>query len=263
MLDSLRTWGRKRSGLLSVSGALIIFFSWVVTTALTNRYTQLKQSIEAAKSTSHLYSTLRELRTGLNSLALETVQSKQSGQASGVASARTGDERLDSLRMQFDRARLSSSQINELMDHVLDARALARATGTESATVSELEALVTRIDPLYTRARTLRKSAEDESNRIARGEQQFPAAGSAMDGYVNFIRKDAMQQVQELFPRAVAASNAQRVESESILKQARERSELSSTVSLVLYVLGTVLVLGGQFFDKVDKKTPQDAHRDA
>ena len=60
-------------------GYLIIFFSWVVTNALTQRYNSLKRSIETVQGTFRLYNTLHELRSMINSLGLEVIQGLPKG----------------------------------------------------------------------------------------------------------------------------------------------------------------------------------------
>jgi hypothetical protein len=118
--SKLRAWARNNASILSVTGALIIFFSWAVTNTISQRYSQMKQSLETAQGTFRLYTTLHGRRDQLNSVALEVVQGKTSNNASRLASGRTGDPLVDDVRIDFDLTRLSAHQIKELMDFTVE-----------------------------------------------------------------------------------------------------------------------------------------------
>ena len=49
-------------------GAIIIFFSWILTNTIQQRYTALKQSLETAQGNFRLYNTLHEVRGMVNSV---------------------------------------------------------------------------------------------------------------------------------------------------------------------------------------------------
>ena len=76
-------WLVDNAGLISVIGALIIFFSWTITNTLGQRYTRLKQSVEAAESTFRLYTALHELRDSLSSVAMEAVYAREAAEQAG------------------------------------------------------------------------------------------------------------------------------------------------------------------------------------
>src|SRR4051812_16500866 len=77
MTKHLGQWIVLNSGLVSVLGALIIFFSWSITNTLGQRYARLKQSVEAGDATFRLYTSLHELRDSLNSVIMETVYARE------------------------------------------------------------------------------------------------------------------------------------------------------------------------------------------
>ena len=64
---------------MEFKGAIIIFSSWAVTNGLTQRFSNLKLSLESARSSFRLYTTLHELREMVNSLGMEVVQGLPKG----------------------------------------------------------------------------------------------------------------------------------------------------------------------------------------
>src|SRR5258706_14333830 len=133
--EQLLTWVRANSGLISVAGALIIFFSWTVTNTLVQRYNRIKAGTESAQSTFRLYTTLHEQRNQLNSLAMEVIQRNEAGMDASIFCAGKTDDRLvNEARKQYSRNRLSAHQVKELMDFTAETDSLSRAVGKSSPT---------------------------------------------------------------------------------------------------------------------------------
>jgi hypothetical protein len=252
-IDQMRLleWARTNAGVISTVGALIVFFSWAVTNTLGQRYGRLKASLETGQSTFRLYTTLHELRDQLNSLAMEVVQSRKATDASRFTSGSTADVGLDTARARFDQTRLSAHQIKELMDFTAETHSFSRAASTTTAMSHTIDGLLGEVGKLADA--TSRLLAEAERHHTNRPEDREPFL-NASARYVEFVRNEAIPQVGPFFQRIVDAANARRREAEDELARARSRSERASRVALVLYVFGSVLVIGGQFVDKTRPK---------
>ena len=67
---------RSNAGLISILGALIIFFSWVVSNTFKTKYTNLNSAIASAERDARIFGALGELAGSVNSVASEIVQPK-------------------------------------------------------------------------------------------------------------------------------------------------------------------------------------------
>jgi ABC-type transporter Mla subunit MlaD len=238
---------RSAAALLSVCGALIIFFSWVLTNTRAQTLSRIKQAVESAQSTFRLYTTLHELRDQLNSVAMEVIEGKTSPNATQLASGRTGRRDEDSVRATFDKARLSAHQIKELMDFTAETNSFSRAVGSATPASDEIGRILTEVDHVYTPLRESERQVEDllHDSRVSLDD-----AREAVKRYNDYVRNTAIPQVPSLYRRVVELSNRRRDEGDRELDTARQKAEFASSVSRILYVFGSVLALGGQFIDK-------------
>src|SRR5438046_10649475 len=101
-------WAQNNGGLISTLGALIIFFSWVVTNTLGQKYGRVKSSVESGQSTFRLYTTFNELRGSLNSLAMEVLQFKNDTEARISAPEKETESEVDVARESFSLTRISA-----------------------------------------------------------------------------------------------------------------------------------------------------------
>ncbi len=102
---------------MEMIGAFIIFFSWMITNALTQRYNSLKTSVESAQRNFRLYDTLHELRSMINSLAMEVIQGLPKGRnASRFRAGAHHIQDVDEMRENFCNQAVSAHQVRELLD---------------------------------------------------------------------------------------------------------------------------------------------------
>ena len=148
------------AGVISVIGALVIFFSWSVTNTLGQRYSRLKQSVEAADNAFRLYTSLHELRDSLNSVAMETVYARE---AAEKISSNTGDRRVSEtidLRRQYSHTRMSAHQVKELMDFASQSLDYSASVRNVTPTSQRIKSLHEEIYTVYARARELDRAVE-------------------------------------------------------------------------------------------------------
>lgn len=116
MARSVGPWLVDHAGLISVAGALIIFFSWTVTNTVGQQYSRLKQSVEAADTTFRLYTTLHEPRDSIHSVAMETVYTREAVKRGLESSLDRQPSEVADLRRQYSHAQMAAHQIRELME---------------------------------------------------------------------------------------------------------------------------------------------------
>jgi hypothetical protein len=258
MSGHLLAWATSNSGLISVAGALIIFFSWAITNTLVMRYNRIKAATESAQSTFRLYTTLHEQRNQLNSIAMEVIQRSEAGMNASIFGAgRTGDPLLNEARQQYSRDRLSAHQVKELMEFTAEAYSLSRAVGKSSPTSQTIQNILEEVEPVY------RKLTEFDRNAARACNDQKLSAAEIMrtvKAYSDYYRSEALPQVPGFYQRIVDASNIRRKEASDHLDSAKSQAQRASRAAVILYILGSVLALSGQAIEKAKPKdaTPAD-----
>ena len=256
-VNRLLDWATDHTSIISVVGALVIFFSWVVTNTLGQRYSRVKTATESAQSTFRLYTTLHEQRNQLNSLAMEVIQRGQSGMdASIFSSGRISNPELKQARKQFSLDRLSAHQVKELMDFAAEADALSRAVGNISETSKKIQQILRELDPIYQELTMRERSAE---NAINSPDQPPVAVMRAVQDYSDYYRLKALPEVPTLYQRVVDAANARQREAVEQLAEAKARADRSSDLAIWLYAIGSLLALTGQTVEKVSHKNVPDS----
>jgi hypothetical protein len=252
----LLLWARAHSGLVSISGALVIFFSWVITNTLGQRYNAIKSTTESAQATFRLYTTLHEQRNQLNSLAMEVIQRNDAGSDATMFSAGPArdHERMIAVK-QFNMDVLVAHQVNELMDFTVETNALSRSAGTSTRASDQIVQVLKEVDPIYQKLHELRKTAEQV---IADPNSPLQEVKSTTEAYRTYLRSEAVPKVPGLYERIVDASNIRRREAEAELKSAKTKAERAAKFAIGVYVFGSLLALAGQAIEKTKpKEAPQ------
>ena len=104
---------RPWAGLLTVAGALVLVFSWLIDNTLRHRYSKLAQALESGKTERHLFGILSEIRQSVSRIEFEVV--RKSGLQSADDPFGTQllmlDHQLLSIRHRVDEVR----ELNETM----------------------------------------------------------------------------------------------------------------------------------------------------
>jgi hypothetical protein len=249
---TLLEWAKSNSGVISVTGALIIFFSWAISNTFGQRYNRIKAATESAQSTFRLYRTLHEQRDQLNSLAMEVIQRSEKGpDASRFSPGKTSNTLLDQARKQFSRDRLSAHQVRELMDFTVETNELSRSVGTVSPTSEDIQQILGEVDAVYQALLKFQDSAEQAINAPERSPEEVVLA---VQEYSNYYRSEALPKVPEFYRRIVNASNVRRREADAQLAAAKARAERSESLTIWVYVVGSILAITGQAIEKAKPK---------
>ncbi|HEY4322662.1 MAG TPA: hypothetical protein VGN20_01720 [Mucilaginibacter sp.] len=242
---------KKYGSLISVTGALILFFSWSVHNTLYERYLHLKISIQSAEQTFRLYSTLHELRNNINGLATEVVGQHFDIDASQYRSGLTSDPIVNKAHRDFDLTRLNAHQLKELMDFAVKTCDLSNSVGVKSPIGDQIIKLTNEI--------MLLRDSVSYKEGLAENENSIPLdrltdkSFSAIYGYIDFWRNVNRTRISVLYPEIINLSNIRVKEAHEILLKAENKSEFADSLSFYLYIFGSILAIGGQAMDKLIK----------
>ena len=251
MTRSMGLWLVGNAGLISVAGALIIFFSWAVTNTLGQRYSRLKQSVEAADNTFRLYTTLHELRNSINSVAMETVYAREAAEQGSRRSLDRQPSEVEELRRDFAHTRMSAHQIKELTDFSAQTLDFSSGLGTATTTSKRVKELYDDIYKMYEHVLDLERNVELHD---ATPGLNVSALREAIEAYDQHVRQVAIPQVPGFYEAIVETSNTRHDEGRRELSRSKRNAALAARIALVLYIAGSLLALGGQYLDKVHKK---------
>jgi hypothetical protein len=226
-------------------GALVIFFSWIVTNALTQRYNSLKQSLESVQGTFRLYNTLHELRSMINSLALEVIQGLPKGlNATRFRAGRHHIDDVEAMRENFCLERVSAHQVRELLDFMTQTHGLAKTIGNDTTTSKEVLNQLLEVQELRDRLKELEIHAEEElaQSNSFENKKRF----SAIPAYIRFYKQEVLPRVPEFYARIVELSNIAQAKGQEALRRASQHARIARFASLVLYATGTLLIVSSK-----------------
>lgn len=111
--SAIVSFARANSGLVTVFGALIVFFSWIISNTLKTNYESLKGAVVNAERDSRIYDTLAELRVMLNSIASEVVQLKPDDRSRDQDTERDSASRISSIHREYSRVLRTVDYVRE------------------------------------------------------------------------------------------------------------------------------------------------------
>lgn len=233
-------------------GALVLFFSWSVRNTIYERYAHLKTNIQSAEQIFRLYNTLHELRNNVNSLAIEIVQQKTSRDASQYRAGLTGFPGIDDAQRQFDMTRLSAHQMTELMDFAGKTSEISISVGGNSLVADSISMKSNEIQ----RLRDSVSYFEQEVEKVKYvTEEDVPfTLRPVVDNYCDFWHYISRHRVPQLYDTITRLSNERLEEAHEVLLTAEGNSSLADGWAFYLYIIGTLMALGGQAIDKFIKK---------
>jgi hypothetical protein len=210
----------------------------------------MKQSVETAESTFRLYSTLHESRDQINSVAMETVYVRNKlDQDARITNSQLPD--IKRMRSEYDQARRSARQIRELMDFTVQTVDFSAGVGTDTKAARSINVIAGDISKRYEEVRKRDRAAEAQASQE---DPDVSKLGPLIEEYVRYVRSEAIPRVRGFFEQITEVSNKRREEGRAQLTRARRNATWASRTALILYIVGSILVLGGQYLDKVYNK---------
>lgn len=183
-------------------------------------------------------------------MAMEVIQRDARPASSASQDPLSAEVRVQEARSSFDRTRLSAHQVKELSAFAVEVKRLSHALGPESASAKE-------VDEVLGSVLKMTMALADRERDVERVNEKVPVPiadlEAAVSSYVHEFRIVALPQVPDLYKRIVEAANRCSEESRAMLQGAKSRAQWSELVALVLFVLGSILAIGSQYFDKIEK----------
>lgn len=220
------------SGFLTVSGALIIFFSWVVNNAIQERFKEAAASATGLRVSFELFEALRELAGSIESVA--SIALNVSRDVTGVIEmlrpSRDGVEQHNRELMELAGSRLNARQVDA---GITFCELALRAAGGRSSDTQGLQRVLGRLrdakarkDEMFTIADEALKSHDDWRSSLS-------SLPTLLDEYAVLLRR-SVEHVNDLLDSRAAE-----------VDRLRRKAIWARRAGLTLYAVGSLLAIAG------------------
>jgi chromosome segregation ATPase len=165
VLTTLKPWAE----LISIAGAALLFFSWVVSNTLQQRYQAAKASVERAQSERRLYGELAQARQSIDSLAAEILNTRQGLRAVHAKVAPDSDAtrlRHEEVVSSIASKKLNARQIDWGLRFCSNEQELAQALDSKDDSIGELNNVCKKMS-------SLREQKEEVFKQMIRRSRQL------------------------------------------------------------------------------------------
>lgn len=240
---------------ISVAGALILFFSWLSMNVLVDRLKSAKDAFHANEGAQRLLIPLNDIRSMQDSLAAEVLNLRRTMlEDNGARHLDPNDLARERRMLDFALWRLNARQIHHgCMNTVAEERFGAGSIPSRFASKLieanvKMIALRSEVDALLTSAGAA--LARPNFDEVAQTEVE-----SARSAYSNHL----LPRFALLLQDAVAAANAGREALREAMDRAQKRVKVAKSIATSLYILGTALTLTGAVL-KAEAAVDDKAH---
>lgn len=243
--------------LVSILGAAIVFFSWILTNTLQQDYQSTKANVQRAASDHRVHQSFMVLKGVTESIAYDVADlEKKVAELSNELREDhqesrpvidPNQQRLEDIQRRFERAAWNSHNIDLGYEFCI----VPLSTIGQALSGDATEKLKTACQAI--------KYLQDERNKIflkASGllrDQKTLSEESATSirDLIKSYSDSISPRLEPAMLKVVEASNMLFAQMRSELEVATTRANLASNISLFTYILGTVLVLAGRLIDKI------------
>jgi hypothetical protein len=246
--------------LLSTCGTLLIFFSWLATNTLGERFKKAKTAYETAIEKRRLYHTLDEIQGAARSIAAQVINLHRDSQRLAASLDPRRDEQAmrdqhehDELRLDLVSTVVNADQIDRgksFFDIVLDQPGPSTKSSVAHKLILENSA---KIRSLLNEKKAIVEQMQTNFARYTPSGEVSMQDVRKEHNRLNQAYKAILQPFGPLAQAAVDATNARENELRTEYSKAKARSTTASQVSIYLYIIGTALVLIGTVLDKLVK----------
>jgi hypothetical protein len=239
MAKGVTPWLRQYSDLIAAVGALVVFTSWAVSNTLGQRYAREATSITEADDDRAFFESVAGLRQSQERLISISRELR-----SDLRAAHTiADGLADRFPILTDYYRIQgfAAQVRELRFEYDRQVAYAKAIGTSSDAVASVDKVLTPLE----HGLAERQAAIDTQLQSATANRDRLKADVA--DFATYFGREVGPQLGPLFRLVANAKNVSYAEGRKRLQSVKRRADRTSTIALVLYALGSILVLGGKF----------------
>jgi predicted nuclease with TOPRIM domain len=244
--------------LLASCGALLIFFSWLATNTLGEKFKRAETEFETAREKQHLYHTLDDIQASARGLAGQVGNLHRDCQRLAASLDPWRDEQAvrdqqayDELRLDLVSTIVNADQIDRgksFVDIVLDRQDPSTKTSVSHKQILEISA---KLSDLLKEKKAVVEQMQANLARYA------PSGAVSMEDVRNEHRRlnetyrVILQPFGPLLQTAADATNARERELRTEYSKAKSRSTKANRASIFLYIIGTALVLIGTALDKL------------
>ncbi len=253
MLQAIKPYGE----LLSVLGALVLFFSWITTNLIAEQFKSAKLAFEAAADKRVNQQLLMDLKGDVESVAAEAINARlslidlelRSDPNSGEPAKQEWYEHR-ALNLQLASTRLNARQIdhgnnfcNLTIEHSLVGEEQSDAQMKLGEACSSIHSLKSKKDQLVERMEINVQSYNSQNVAVEVVEERH----SALEDEYRIL----LEPFGGFLQSAVDASNERGEELRSELERARKKDSAAKRVALIFYVSGSVMALAGAALSKL------------
>jgi hypothetical protein len=242
--------------LIAVLGALILFFSWIITNTFGEKLKAATSAYSDAERDHDIFYKLHDMKHDIATIITHVIQVGQD--VDGIrnqAQSLSGDDPqsnhrvINGLRHEIALASLSAQQLDRARDfHFLHTKRLAQSA---DATVNtERNRLFQQLDSFYSRKNTLLV----EMNHNYQAAQEADRLESGLEEHARLqqlIRDECLEPLGFVLKQLVSYYNE---ESSRLLKErkkAKQQDNKAKRLALILYIVGTIFALGGTVIEKL------------
>jgi len=226
---------------MEVIGALILFFSWITSNTIARRYDSMAKGVAAARSTNRLYRTLGAIANSTHGIATLVWQVRNTAERNQRDERTPLAAEIEYMRERFQSTRPSARQVHELAEFLAWNIELAEG-------VPDDESLGQNAMDMFQAAEELRDQVEEreaaaiselENSRAFVRPEQF----EAIPAYAEFWKSEALPEIPGLYKQGIDIANQLERRSLDALDRARKQARIAQRAALVLYAVGTLLIL--------------------
>lgn len=253
MFQTLKPYGE----LLSVLGALLLFFSWIMTNLVAEQFKSAKAAYETAAEKRVIRQLLTELKGDVESVAAEAINARLSlvelelrsdPQNSNLETREWYEHR--NLILRLASTGLNARQIdhgnnfcNLTIEHSLVGEEQSAAQAKLGDACTDISRLKSKKDQLIERMEFNVQSYNTKSTPLKTVEERHSMLRSEY--------RSLLEPFLGMLQKAVEASNEREDELRDELERAKSRNTTAKRVAVLLYVSGSVVVLAGASLSKL------------
>jgi hypothetical protein len=240
-------WLDANSALLTVCGALLIFFSWMVANTAKSSLQRLTDAMERVDERENLDYQFDDLRHAIGSIGVQTYVRR------GDSAPHDSRKYWEALDMLVETG-MNSSQVDHL--NALARRECRRSEASKiiTSTAIDIRKVSARIFNLYRDLRNRLDSLHSIVNAThskREDREGKETAIAAIHEFDEYYRSSILIHVQPLSEELVSLINIRKNELRVELDGLRRRASFVNRVALFVYAVGSLAAIAGQMGDKL------------
>lgn len=244
---------------------MILFGSWAVDNFISSRVTRAENRVAVVNNSREVFDWQNEVDLKLNNLEKTILRNRDIGPPVDASKLDSSQARMYQWSKELDSVAPVYSDWQDLLRHAISVEHLALATAPPSRVQSEINAAVPRIHQLHNKVDSEKKRFEAVAQKAAGPIRSVP--DKIADEYADAAKtyRDAVMQgeiiddYKKLKNALLQAEGDLRQWADGSVTWWRALAAMSRFLSLILYVVGTALVIGSKWSEAKTKDVKQNA----